>query len=171
MFWPWGQALDPIRVAKLVELFRRGEFAMNILRKPGLLEFAKQPKRDGHGAWLICDGKHAIAALQQLRAEFEENKSQAETWDEALVDAITKGVRVSVVEFAEDDPDLVQAFNVAAHDADSNTYKHTSLKDLVGVAMRYKARTPGGDWQKVKNTLDTLYGPGKRTSTAQMLWL
>ena len=110
MFWPWGQALDPIRVAKLVELFRGGEFGMNILKKPSLLEFAKQPKRDAQGARLLCDGKHVIAALQQLRAEFKENKSlgwdEAETWDEALVDAaIPTGsgwwwVRVSVVEFA-----------------------------------------------------------------------
>ena len=39
------------------------------------------------------------------------------------------GVSVSVVEFAADDPDLVLAYNVVAHDEASNRYKPTSLKD------------------------------------------
>ena len=36
---------------------------------------------------------------------------------------------MSVVEFTTDDPDLVHAYNVAAHDEASNRYKPTSLKD------------------------------------------
>ena len=36
---------------------------------------------------------------------------------------------MSVVEFATDDPDLVLAYNVWAHDEASNRYKPTSLKD------------------------------------------
>ena len=36
---------------------------------------------------------------------------------------------MSIVEFDTDDPDLVQAYNVAAHDEASNRYKPTSLKD------------------------------------------
>ena len=39
------------------------------------------------------------------------------------------GVSVSVVEFATDDPDIVLAYNVLAHDVGSNRYKPTSLKD------------------------------------------
>ena len=31
------------------------------------------------------------------------------------------------------------------------------------VARRYKARTPGGEWNKVTNALVALYGPNKRT--------
>lgn len=36
---------------------------------------------------------------------------------------------MSVVEFTTDDPDLVLAYNVVAHDEASNRYKPTSLKD------------------------------------------
>ena len=36
---------------------------------------------------------------------------------------------MSVVEFATDDPDIVLAYNVLAHDVGSNRYKPTSLKD------------------------------------------
>ena len=36
---------------------------------------------------------------------------------------------MSVVQFLEDDPDVVLAYNVWAHDEASNKYKPTSLKD------------------------------------------
>jgi hypothetical protein len=106
--------------------------------------------------------------MKELRAELEADDSLAETWTIALVAAITKGIEVSVEEFPEDDPDLVLAYNVQAHDEDSNKYKPTSLKDLVAVAKRYKARTPGGDWAKVSKALEALYGSRKRSSTAQL---
>jgi hypothetical protein len=109
-----------------------------------------------------------MARMKELQNEFAKNDSLAETWTDALVAAITTGVHVSVVAFAEDDPDVAIAFNVLAHDVDSNRYKSTSLKNMVDVARRYKARTPGGDWPRVSKALETLYGQNKRSSAAQM---
>jgi len=37
VLWPCVQALDPTRVAQLVESFRAGDFGMNVLKKPSLL--------------------------------------------------------------------------------------------------------------------------------------
>jgi len=62
--WLWVQALDPDRVAELAATFRAGEFGMNILKRPALLEHDGQPKRDALGARLLSDGKHTVAALQ-----------------------------------------------------------------------------------------------------------
>ena len=169
MFLPRAQALDDNRVAELVLAFRAGEFGLNILKKPSLLEVDMQPKLDAQGARLLCDGKHTVAALKQLGAELLADEALAQTWSHALVAAITRGVPVSVVEFRDDDPDVVLAYNVAAHDVDSNRYKPTSLKDLADVAKRFKARTPGGDWAKVTHALETLYGRSKRSSAAQIL--
>ena len=60
----WVQALDPTRVWQLTEAFRAGDFGVNILKKPSLLEFDQQPKLDAQGARLLCDGKHTVAALK-----------------------------------------------------------------------------------------------------------
>jgi hypothetical protein len=167
MFWPWVQALDHNRVAQLAESFRAGDYGVNIMKKPSLLEFGRQPKIDAQGARLLCDGKHTIAALKELGAELAANDSLAETWTNALVAAIRTGVPVMVVEFADDDPDVVLAFNSLAHDLDSNRYKATSLKDLVDVAKRYKARTPSGEWTRVQKVLVALYGENKRSAHQQ----
>ena len=37
VLWQCVQALDPTRVAQLVESFRAGDFGMNVLKKPSLL--------------------------------------------------------------------------------------------------------------------------------------
>jgi hypothetical protein len=167
MFWPWVQAIDNNRVAQLAESFRSGDYGVNIMKKPSLLEFDGQPKIDAQGARLLCDGKHTIAALKELGAELAANEALAETWTNALVAAIRTGASVIVVEFEDDDPDVVLAFNSLAHDLDSNKYKATSLKDLVDVAKRYKARTPSGEWCRVQKVLMSLYGENKRSAHQQ----
>ena len=113
----------------------------------------------------MCDGERSVAARRELAGAFGADSSLAQTWSHALVAALTEGVSVSVVQFPEDDPDLVLAYNATAHDVDSNRFQPTSLKDLVDVARRYQARTPGGDWRKVQNALEALYGRSKRPPT------
>ena len=63
----------------------------------------------------------------------------------ALLDALEHGVDVSVVEF--EDMDQVMIWTVAAHDADNNRYKATSLRDLVETVERFRQKVPGGDWK------------------------
>jgi len=87
----------------------------------------------------------------------------------SLIDAFEKGVPVQVVEFPEDSPDLVMAYNVSAHDVDSNSYKSTSLREMVIVANKWQTKTPGGDWAKVQSQLEAIYGSKKRMFVYRMI--
>ena len=42
VLWPCVQALEPTRVAQLVDSFRGGDFGVNVLKKPSLLAFDRQ---------------------------------------------------------------------------------------------------------------------------------
>jgi len=158
------------RVQELKETFLAGYYGLNILKKPSLLYTDGSPKCGTDGNRLLCDGKHTIYALQEVKKMYDdESVRDTYEWSDALIKVFTDGVSVSIVEFPEDDPDLVVAYNVAAHDVDSNKYKCTSLLDLVAVANRYKERTPGGDWAKVQHTLEEVYGKGRRMFVYRMV--
>ena len=74
---------------------------------------------------------------------------------------------VSIVEFEE--PEEMLAYCVAAHDADNNKFKATSIKNLVDVVRQYQKKQVGGDLKKTQQVLQNMYGPGKRTFVYRMM--
>ena len=77
---------------------------------------------------------------------------------------------VDWVEFSDlEDVDLRVAYCVQAHDQDANRFKSSSIRDLVWVAMRYKARTPGGGWGQVQKKLNGIYGQGRTMWVYRMI--
>lgn len=143
--------LDTSRVQELRASFLAGDYGKNILKKPSLLNFAGRQKLGTDGNWLLCDGKHTIAALKGLAEEHrlvlatmktraadaaleapalealapeaqpdatgaKPDALGAHPWSDELVSVINDGIDVCVVEFDEDDPDLVLAYNAQAHD-------------------------------------------------------
>ena len=69
----------------------------------------------------------------------------------------------------EDDLDLPIAWATAAHDLESNRYRAASLRDLVAVAERYRARTPGGSWQATQTQLENIFGSRRRMYVYRMV--
>jgi len=63
--------VDQKRVEDLVATFERGEYKPNIMSKPAVLSFGGRPKLASDGLRKLCDGKHTIMALQQLKASFD----------------------------------------------------------------------------------------------------
>jgi hypothetical protein len=86
-----------------------------------------------------------------------------------LVKAITVGLEVDVVEFPDDDEDLRVAYCLTSHDEAVNSYKCTCVTDMVGVAMLYHAKAPGGNLDHVQGELTRMYGQDRKNSAHQML--
>jgi len=173
--------LDRARVAELKDQFRKGLYGINLLTRPKLLKahgnFIISPK-DGKN--LLLDGKHTFVALNELASQYiaeadadeatDDGKTDSDVWSALLVEALTLGVLVDFVEFSDpEDADLRVAYCVQAHDEEANKYKKTSLRDLVGVALRYKAREPGGTWAATQTKLLSIYGAGRRTWIYRMI--
>jgi hypothetical protein len=54
-------------VQELKETFLAGDYGLNILKKPSLLYADGSPKCGTDGNRLLCDGKHTIYALQEVK--------------------------------------------------------------------------------------------------------
>ena len=134
------RALDAKRVAVLRKLFEDGEYGVNILRKPSLVHDNGSLQKASDGLLRLSDGKHTFAALREVAGAVTADPERG--WSPELLAAIAEGVSCQVVAFAE--PEELMAFNVAAHDVDSNTYKPTSIKNLVCVVNAYRDKIPGG---------------------------
>ena len=164
------RATDPKRVQELLDLFLSGQYGLGILKPPSVLVFDGAPKLASDGRRRLNDGKHTIRALQEAATILaDEEKSMQHEWSEALLRVLREGVKVSVLEYPEDDDDLIFAHNVLTHDADSNKYKQTTLADMVDVASRARQKVPGGDWTKTQHALEEVYGRGKRTFCWRMV--
>ena len=181
----WRDASDK-RVAELVDTFvKDGLYGVNILRRPRVVEVHGKPKLASDGNVMLLDGKHTFLALTivaKMYADAATVPDEATVADAAtvagdldvvefsslLVTAITDGVEVDVVEFPDDDEDLRVAYCAAAHDESSNKYKPSSIKDLVGVAMRYQRKAAGGSWNLVRDELMRVYGQ-RRSFVGRML--
>jgi hypothetical protein len=185
--------VDLARVAELKDMFLKGLFGVNLLRRPMVLKRHGALARSTSGNVLLLDGKHTFVALTELKRMYDTEPTQPEengdgvpatagqpsaaagvvdevVWSNLLVAALTEGVPVDFVEFEDpDDPDLPIAYCVQSHEEDVNKYKKTSMKDLVGLAMRYKARAPGGTWATVQATMLGFYGAGRRTWIYRMI--
>jgi len=156
----------------LKRAFVGGEYGQNLLKKPSLLQVAGMRLTCKDGGLRLADGKQTLVALQELKAAYD--ALAAEKCDElgytaALIEALTVGVDVAVVEFADWDEDVSFAWTVAAHDAESNKYKATSLQDLVAVAIRYNKRVPGGSWPATQTLLESVYGRARRMFVYRMV--
>ena len=53
--------------------------------------------------------------------------------------ALTVGISVTILEFPEDDGDLMLAYCAAMHDQETNKYRATSIRNLVEVGPRADA--------------------------------
>ena len=117
---------------------------------------------------MLLDGKHTVIAIMKItemyKNECEEVSDPADVGEgtlrftPALLKAINEGLEVDVVEFGDDDEDLRVAYCCQSHDEVTNKFKVTSMKDLVGVANRYKNKAIGGTWEAVKVRLVEIYG-------------
>ena len=133
--------VDPGRVKELVSLFLSGQYGIGLLRPPSIIQQSGAPKNASDGRQCLSDGKQTMCALAKVKQIYEDaDQCEAHEWTTPLVEALTNCGRVSVVEYPEDDLDLVVAYNVLVHDVDSNKYKSTSIQDMAAVAERFRAK-------------------------------
>ncbi len=136
-----------------------------MLRKPSLLHVSEARLRCKDGNFKLGDGKHTFAALAELKKMFEvlaAGEQEALGHTEMLVHALTVGVDVAVLVCEDWGEDLSFAWAFSTHDAENNRYKPSSLKELVAVARRHKAKVPGGGWQGTQALLLGVCGEGRR---------
>lgn len=177
----WREVNDG-RVKELKDHFRSGMYGIGLLRRPSIVQAHGSLKKGADGNFLLLDGKHTIVALGQLKAEYDEATAghggdddvatAAVTdvgWSAVLIQALTVGVCVDVVEFDDDDEDLRVAYCAQLHDEAVNKFRPTSLLSMVQVAERYRKKAPGGAWDHVRKTLIQIYGHGRRTFVTNML--
>ena len=110
-------------------------------------------KESGLGQKIIDDGVSTVAALKACAAEYADDSSltrEGNLWPESLVTIFRYGLSVRVVAYTDDD-DLEEreAWNTNKHDGSSLHQK------LTIVMKRYRRLS---DWQKVKASLEELYG-------------
>ena len=158
---------DQRRVAELVATFEQGEYKQNIMSKPAVLSFSGRPVLASDGLRKLADGKHTIMALKECLQKYD--PLSEDQFTDALVKDLDEGVDVSVIEFEEDSDDLLFAWAAAAHDVDSNKYKPSAVKDIVGVATRFKTRVLGGGWVATQKELEKVYGVKRRNWVYRMV--
>ena len=144
----WHTA-DQARAAELTQIFEGGQYGMNLLKKASLLQHAGQRLTCKDSAFKLADGKHTFQALSEIKKKYDSlaEEQQAELgYADQLIQALTVGVDVCVIEFPEWDDDVTFAWAVTVHDVESNRYKATTLADMVSVVMRYRQRVSGGSW-------------------------
>ena len=127
------------------------------------------------GRRVIVDGKHTVAAIKECKRIYDSAEGGEEThqWTANLLEEFQDGVSVRVLNFTNWDEDMVHAYCVSTHDADSNKWKQTSVKDMADVAKRAQKKVPGGCWKLVQKKLEGHYGGGstKRTFVWRMIYL
>ena len=100
------------------------------------------PSKDGRV--LLNDGLQPVLALQDANAVFTNGLAPDHEWPQNLLQVFTNGVPVGYADYQEDDRNLVVATNVLAHDTDSNRYRHSTIKDQVGVVLAVQKKIAGG---------------------------
>ena len=68
--------IDERRVKELHETFLRGDYGLNIQRKPALIKFAHETDHAmcSDGKARLADGKHTFTAMSRILAVFRETK-------------------------------------------------------------------------------------------------
>lgn len=163
------RSLNDDRVAELLKEFLDGHYGMNVLKDPMVRAVAGEPKRSADYKVLLADGKHKVVALQRALAIYEDaEKCEDYEWSDKLVEVFADGLNVTLMEFKEDDTDILLAYQTAAHDEAANQAFWSDLKDFATVAKRWRARTAGGQWPEVQKKLEQLYN-GKRMLAYRMV--
>ena len=156
---------DSGEIAILREKFKAGEYGIGILTIPSILCWDEKPKCScDDGRYLINNGMSTISALKDLFQDASKHcEEDAPDWVAGeLAEIFKSGLRCDFVQYAEDDRDIVVAWNALAHDADSNRYQQTSIETKVKVVQNVRKRVPGGDWQLVAKSLIAIYGVSKK---------
>ena len=156
---------DNGEITILREKFKAGEYGIGILTIPSILCWSEAPKTSTHdGRWLLNNGRSTIAALLDLfHIQAQHSEGEPPDWVAGeLAEIFESGVRCDFVQYAEDDRDLVVAWNALAHDAENNRFRQTSIETKVKVVENARLRAPGGDWQAVAKSLTAAYGTSKK---------
>ncbi|CAK0910476.1 unnamed protein product, partial [Prorocentrum cordatum] len=164
----WRPA-DLERVNELKEVFLTGQYGIGLLKAPSVIQQDGQAKTGSDGRQLLSDGKSTILAMTAVKAIHASGEGANYEWSGALLDAFENGIKVSVLEYPEDDHDLVVAHNALTHDTDSNRYRSTTVKDMADVANRFRNKVPGGDWNAAQESLLQVYGKSKRAFVWRMV--
>ncbi len=161
--------LDEERVQELVTTFTSGEMGMTILANPSLRAVAGVVKLDVDGKKLLNQGKQTVAALQYLKQVAADGGWFAETglnkpvWMTPVLEYFfEKGLHMDVVEYREDDVDVVIECQAMAHDSENVKYAPTSIQMKVAIVRRRRARVAGGDWQSTAKALTASLGASKK---------
>ena len=163
------RSLNDDRVAELLKEFLDGHYGMNVLKDPMVRAAAGEPKRSADYKVVLADGKHKVVALQRALAIYEDaEKCEDYEWSDKLVEVFADGPNVTLMEFKEDDTDILLAYQTAAHDEAANQACWSDLKDFATVAKRWRALTAGGQWPDVQKKLEQLYN-GKRMLAYRMV--
>lgn len=142
----------------------------------------------GDGLVVLNNGKHFIAALQDLQPMFEDAKQKAEAacppdggdasiqddiWPEWLVPdlrmAFTDGVLLDQVKYSSDDRLTHVAIQCLAHETEQNRYRVSTIGDKV--ALVKKAFESAKDWGKAKKSILEVLGDNKASTVQRWIVL
>ncbi len=125
----------------------------------GVTRYEGDYVRCADGYLKIFDGKTTVAAMQELKAIWEDDDLRnLHTWSPALISVMQDGIDCEVVEISYNDPKEVLAYNVLAHDDSMNVYAKTTVKDMVELAREYQSSVPGGKWDATQKALEGALG-------------
>ena len=162
--------VDEVRVEELTQLFLTGQYGIGLLKPPSVIARDGQPVLAIDGRQCLSDGKSTMSALARLKKIYEDpDQRDSHEWSTSLVEALTDGVRVNVLQYPEADYDLAIAHNALARDVDSNKYKASSLRGMADVGERFRRKVPGGEWAATQGALIQVYGKAKKTFCWRMV--
>ena len=151
--------ISPERVQELTEAFYRGEFGMSVTCDVQLMEAESTDNKK-----LVDDGLATVSALLQCRAARDANPDatpSGDPWPVNLLNIFKVGLSVKVVKYDDaGDKDARFRWNVAKHDVDNNTARWSTAWQKITVAAGLYNKY--GDWEKVRNDCQLIYGIGKR---------
>ena len=152
------RAINNDRVDELLQEFLQGNYGLNVLKDPMLRGKDGEPRISKDQKLLLADGKHKFTALQRAFSIYESQEEHDKyEWTESLVAAFEHGVQAVLAEFPDDDPDLILAYQTAAHDESANKALWSDLKDFAAVARCWQKRTAGGQWPDVQKKLEEFF--------------
>ena len=125
----WRNVDDKV-VDSYIEMIHKGDYGLNILGRPQILDVDGEKLKDGDGKFQLVDGRKIRRALTSTKAEYDSAKQNNEQlpWANAQLTHIYEhGLMVDVVTFKDDNKAIIKAWYAFAHDKDSVKFQHTSL--------------------------------------------
>ena len=182
-------------VAELRATILNGDYGSTTLAKPSLLvDQADKIVLSGvDGCYVINNGKHFVAALQQLAPSFEEARKAAEaacppgagngepeaacppeeSWPEWCVPELRRvfmeGLLVDLMQYPVDCRLTHAAVQCLSHEQEQNRYRVSTIGDKV--RMVKKAYSSSKDWSKAKYSLLEILGQHKISTVQRWITL